>query len=187
MSGGPEVPEPFDALRIVPPHLRIPRLLALAVAASVLFGVVGGATLGAKLPPPQRLAFGINLAATWSFLAISLADFIEHFRLEHALTGKWMSWKAVPLGESINHVATVSVVVTVLILARPFPPELEARDWMVLGAPALYLALGWRDEVVFHRRRAQRPEDLLHATAHLASAVMWVTLLLTRVVDWNGR
>lgn len=187
MSGGPEVPKPFDELRVIPPHLRIPRSLALAVAAAVLFGVAGGWWLGGEMPPPRRLAFGINLAATWSFLAISLADFIEHFRLEHALTGKWMSWKAIPLGESINHIATVSVVVAVLFLARPFPAVLEWRDWLVLGAPAVYLALGWRDEVVFHRRRAQRPEDLLHATAHLASAVMWVSLLLSRVVDWDGR
>ena len=182
-----KVPLPFDQLRVIPPHLKIPRWLTVAIAVAILWGIGGGTWLGAEMPPPQRLAFGINLAATYSFLAISLADFIEHFRLEHALTGKYLSWKAVPLGESINHLATVSTVITVMVVARPFPAILEWRDWLVLAAPAIYLALGWRDEVVFHRRRAERPEDLLHATAHLASAVMWVTLLLYRVVDWSGR
>lgn len=163
---------PFREVREVPPELRIPWWFAALVLGAVTLGVAMGLLTGDG-PPPWRAARCVALAAAYSYLAISLVDFAEHFRLEHEVTGRWMTFQAIPLGESLNHLATVGTIVAVLALARRPPAEPELRDWFVVLAPAVFLALGWRDEVVYHRRRAKHREDILHTTAHLAVGVMF--------------
>jgi len=90
----------------------------------------------------------------------------------------------VPPGETLNHMGTGAVVILLFVLARPLPPSPAARDWLVVCAPALLLALGWRDELVYHRRRSAHREDMLHTVAHLASGVMICTFLSTRLFPW---
>lgn len=46
----------------------------------------------------------------------------------------------------------------------------------------VFLALGWCDEIVFHRRRTMHRENLIHTTQHLAEGIMWTTLDATRVL-----
>ena len=70
----------------------------------------------------------------------------------------------------------------VLALSRPLPSVLEPRDWFVLASPLVFLALGWRDEFVYHRRRSVHREDLMHTVAHLAAGAMlsaWAVLART--------
>src|SRR4029077_15026422 len=100
---------------------------------------------------PVRLARAVFIGAAYGYLTVSLVDFAEHYRLEHALTGRWTTFRAVPLGESINHAATIAVIVGMLALARPVPAVPTWGDWLWLAAPLVYMALGWRDELVYHR------------------------------------
>jgi len=163
-------------VREIPPELRIPAWFALLVAGGMLAGVAVGLLTG-EGTTAWRLSRCIFLAAGYGYLAISLVDFAEHFRLEREVSGRWMSWQAIPIGESLNHLATVGTIVLVLVLGRRPPAEPELRDWLVIGAPAIFLLLGWRDEIVYHRRRAVHREDILHTTAHLAAGVMFAGFL----------
>jgi hypothetical protein len=160
------------------PHPLIVVALGLAVAVGALLGFVA---LG---PPPFRLMRGIFFAAAFAYLVLSLLDFWEHFRLERAATGRWWAMQVIPPGETLNHAATGLTVVALLVLARPLPSSLAPRDWFVLAAPALFLLLGWRDEVVYHRRRCAHREDLMHTTAHLAAGVMMCSFLASRLFPW---
>jgi hypothetical protein len=68
-----------------------------------------------------------------------------------------------------------------LALVRPLDRKrLRARDWFTISAPGIFLALGWRDELKFHRRRSAHREDLMHTVAHLAAGVMLASLYLWR-------
>jgi hypothetical protein len=90
-------------------------------------------------------------------------------------------------GGTANHLATISVLIATLLLARPLPRErLAPRDWFVLFAPGLFLALGWRDELVYHRRRAVHREDMMHTVAHLAAGAMLAGFYATRTIPWGG-
>ena len=115
---------------------------------------------------------------------LSLLDFWEHFRLEKAATGRWWSMTVLPLGETLNHSATGLVIISIFVLARPLPAALAPRDWLVVCAPAIFLALGWRDEVVYHRRRCAHREDIMHTVAHLAAGVMMCTYLSSKLFPW---
>ncbi|MCA1662998.1 MAG: hypothetical protein LC659_01740, partial [Myxococcales bacterium] len=126
----------------------------------------------------------IFFASAFAYLVLSLLDFWEHFRLEKAATGRFWSMTVLPLGETLNHMATGLVVIAIFVLARPLPATLAARDWLVLLAPALFLALGWRDEIVYHRRRCAHREDIMHTVAHLAAGVMICTYLSSRLFPW---
>jgi len=117
--------------------------------------------------------------SAFSYLIISLIDFWEHFRLEKLATGRYLSMVAVPPGETFNHLLTSLVILGELVLARPLPPQLAPRDWFVVSAPLLFLLLGWRDELVYHRRRCAHREDIMHTTAHLAAGVMMCSFLMT--------
>jgi len=69
-----------------------------------------------------------------------------------------------------------------LTLARPLPPSLKMRDYLVLASPALFLVLGWRDELVYHRRRCVHREDIMHTVSHLAAGVMMCSFLTSKLL-----
>lgn len=149
--------------------------------------MIAGMALGVATADIAVLRFvrGIFFASAFGYLAVSLVDFWEHFRLEKEATGRYLAMSAVPFGESLNHAATVLILVSVLVLGRPLRLPLELRDGYVLLAPALFLALGWRDELVYHRKRARHREDILHTVAHLAIGVMLFSFAAMRLVDWE--
>jgi hypothetical protein len=157
--------------------------MVVAVAIALVAGAAGGAVLSAG-SAPYRLLRAIFFASAFGYLVLSLLDFWEHFRLEKAATGRWWSMSVLPVGETLNHAATGAVIIALFVLARPLPPSLAARDWFVLAAPALFLALGWRDEMVYHRRRCAHREDIMHTVAHLAAGVMMCTYLSSRLFVW---
>jgi hypothetical protein len=163
-------------------ELRVPRVVTAAVLMAILvgivIGVVGDGALGFRL---VRASF---FASSFGYLAVSLLDFWEHFRLEHEATGRWLAARVVPPGETANHVATIAVVVALLVLARPLRAPLGPRDLAVLLAPVAFLALGWRDELVYHRRRCAHREDIMHTVAHLAAGAMLSSFVAMRLVPW---
>jgi hypothetical protein len=176
---------PYSARPPLAPSLRMPRWVVRAIAGAVVGGPLvavatsRGATVGARVTRALLLGGGA------AYLTTSLVDFAEHFRLERAATGAWLRSTVVPPGETINHAATIAVIAGALALARPIPRRPAPRDLFVLAAPALFLALGWRDELRFHRRRAVHREDLLHTVSHLAAATMWTGLYAHRLVEWR--
>lgn len=145
----------------------------LAIAAGLALGVLVG-------EGKARLPRALFYASAFAYLTTSIVDFWEHFRLEKLLTGKYLSATAVPVGETVNHTLTAAVLIYIFIAARPLPAVLELRDWLVVAAPTVFLALGWRDEIVYHRRRATHREDIMHTIAHLAAGAMLATFYLLR-------
>lgn len=176
-------PRPFRDVPM-PASVRIPPLLVALVAVPMSVGAALE-LLGAHRSWRERLARAVFAASGLGYLSVSVADFAEHFRLEKQLTGRWLAAKAVPLGETLNHAATIAVVASLLVLARPFRRRLDLRDTIVVLAPAAFLALGWRDELVYHRRRAVHREDILHTVSHLAAAAMFAANAVVRLVDWR--
>lgn len=174
---------PFRELAKIPEPLRIPRwfvgVLVAVVALGVVLGLLADGSLG------FRAASAAFQGSLYAYLAVSLLDLWEHFRLEHYVSGRWLSSVVVPRGESALHGAIVATLVAILTLARPLPPQLELRDWFVLIGPIGFVALGWADELVYHRRRALHREDMLHTVSHLAAAAMLVSIFAAKVVDWG--
>jgi hypothetical protein len=74
----------------------------------------------------------------------------------------------------------------VFLMARPLPAPPAARDLFVLAAPLVFLALGWWDEVAYHRRRAAHREEVLHALSHLAGGALLAFLLVARLTAWQA-
>jgi hypothetical protein len=175
----PEAALPFRD-RPARPAVAVPAPLAAAVALAVAAGLAAGALSSAA--PALRLLRAIFFGSAFGYLGVSLLDFWEHFRLEKVATGRLLAATVIPVGETINHALTTAVIVLLFALARPLPPSLALRDWFTLAAPALFLALGWRDEIVYHRRRAVHREDMMHTVAHLAAGVMMCTFLTQRLV-----
>jgi len=164
--------------------LRVPAWLVVLTFAAIAVGAALG--FGHEpAPPGQRLARAVFLGAGAAYLLVSLVDFWEHWRLEKVVTGRYLAFEAIPPGETLNHAATILVLASVLVLGRPPRSPLALRDWWVVMAPAAFLALGWRDELVYHRRRAQHREDIMHTVAHLAAAVMMAGFAASRLVDWT--
>jgi hypothetical protein len=124
-------------------------------------------------------------ASAYAFAVVAGLDFLEHLRLEKQLTGRYWAAKAISIGESVNHALTVLVLLALLALTRPIPRALEVRDWFVLVAPGLFLALGWRDELVYHRRRTTHREDILHTCSHLAAAAMLTANAIAHMTRWR--
>lgn len=171
---------PFRERLPLPPTLRVPLWAGALIGASVCAGLLTGAL--AEETRVRQLAHAAFLGAGFGYLATALIDFAEHFRLEKLHSGRFTSFDVIPLGESLNHAATVGVVAGVLAFSRPLPSAIEPRDWFVLASPLLFLALGWRDEFVYHRRRSVHREDLMHTVAHLAAGAMlsaWAVLART--------
>jgi hypothetical protein len=150
--------------------------MTLALAAGVALGVLG------EESTTRRITRASFFASAFSYLTVSLYDFWEHFRLEKLATGRYLSWVVVPWGETLNHVATGVTIILFFVLARPLRDPLALRDYLALAAPLAFLALGWRDELVYHRRRSAHREDLMHTVAHLAAGVMLTTFVLYRMV-----
>jgi hypothetical protein len=167
-----------------PADVRIPWWVLALAAAAIAAGVAQGLLESAQAPA-ERFLRCVYPACAYLYLALSAIDFAEHFRLEKAATGRFTSMVAVPLGETINHALTLSTITAAVLLARPLPAVLEPRDVVVLGAPIAFLALGLRDELVYHRKRAKHREDIMHTTAHLTAGIMWATLFALRLTRWG--
>lgn len=165
----------------VPRGLRVPRWLGVTLAGAVATGPLL-ALATRRAPWPDRLARAVFFGSAFGYLTASLVDFAEHFRMEKALTGRYVAAVAVPPGETLNHAATIAIIVTALATARPLSPSPARQAW-TLAAPALFLALGWRDEFVYHRKRATHREDLMHTVSHLAAGVMWAGLYTMRALE----
>ena len=167
-----------------PNDVVIPIWLGLGLAAVVaVAGFAGWRAKRRVRTRPERAARAVFVGSAIAYAGTSLVDFAEHLRLEKVRTGRYLAACEVPLGESANHVLTVATIVALLVLARPLPRErLEARDVFVLLAPAAITALGWRDEIVYHRRRSQHREDMMHTVSHIGLAGMLAGLFAARVV-----
>ncbi len=173
----------FDALGPLPESLRAPpRWAALGVASGV-GALLATAPWAASLWPQglARTGLAVSLVA---YLGVSLLDLAEHFRLEREVSGRWLGWQAVPLGESCVHVAVTGVLLAAFALARPLLAQPTLRDAFVLASPLLFLALGWWDELAYHRRRATHREDILHTLSHLAGGALLAFLLIGRLLPW---
>ncbi len=164
--------------------VEIPRWCWAGAALAVAAGVAQG-LLRATSGPAERLLWCMYAACAYLYLALSLIDFLEHLRLEKVATGRYTSMTAIPIGETVNHVCTVATLVAALALARRLPATLQPRDYFVLAAPALFLVLGLRDELVYHRRRCAHREDIMHTTAHLTAGAVWTTLYALRLGNWG--
>src|SRR5439155_22274930 len=110
------------ALRDLPPDLRASAAAWIALALSLAAGVALGAATGESAA--HRIVRALFFAAAFSYFAISVIDFREHFLLERALTGRALSFAAIPVGETINHTLTVITVVSILVLLRQPPASL---------------------------------------------------------------
>jgi hypothetical protein len=54
-------------------------------------------------------------------------------------------------------------------------------------APAVFLALGWAEELIYHRRRTPHRENLIHTTEHLAEGIKWTSLYASRCISWDAK
>lgn len=153
-------------------------------AAALTAGVVHGLLADAHVPA-ERFLRCVYPACAFLYLTLSAIDFAEHLRLEREATGRFTSMTAVPFGETVNHVLTLATIIAAILLARPLPAVLEPRDLVVLAAPIAFLALGLRDEIAYHRKRAKHREDIMHTTAHLTAGIMWTTLYALRLTRWG--
>jgi hypothetical protein len=170
----------FAALGPVPALHAVPR----QPAALILSAMAGGLALGfggRRAGLARRLTRAVFFSSAFGYLGVSLLDFWEHFRLEKKVTGHFLRAQVVPLGETLNHAATGATILALLALGRPLPRRPALRDLYCLLAPGIFLLLGWRDELRFHRRRCQHREDIMHTVAHLAGGVMLASFVAMRL------
>ncbi len=181
----PEPPRAFDDVRALPPHLVItPLAWVIGISATLAAGVA--AALFPSEAFGQQALRSASAASGALYAVISYIDFREHFHMEKALTGRYLAWRVVPPGETLNHMGSGLTLIALLLLARPIGAAADARDVVVLMLPVVFLLLGLRDEFVFHRRRAHHREDMMHTTAHLAGGALIASYLALRLVDWSG-
>lgn len=176
--------QPFDEIAAVPPELKIPAAFVVGVTAAAL----GGAGLGvvrASGPPLERMAEAIFQGSLTVYVGIAAFDVWEHLRLEKHVTGSYLSSTVVPWPETAIHGAIGATLAGFIQLARPIERKLERRDAFVLLTPHIFLALGWLDELAFHRRRALHREDILHTVSHLSAAALMASLFAARVINWR--
>lgn len=176
-------PRPFSTFS-VPSSARIPRSLALLFASTVASGPLA-AIAGRKVPLPARILRGILVSAASAWALLTAVDHAEHLRLEKKATGRYLRWSVVPPGESALHLGLLATNTSALLLARPIRRPMGPADLWLLAAPAVFLALGWSDELIFHRKRAPHREHMIHTTEHLAEGVMWAALYAKRLVRWG--
>lgn len=173
---------PFAGRPPAPGDLRVPISLTVSVIVAVLVGVALGAGTGHG--PARATVRSLFFASGFVYLVVSIFDFREHFRLEKLATGRRLAWVVVPWGETVNHIATGLTLSALFAIARPIHLPLGAGDWYCIVAPGIFLVLGWRDELVYHRRRAAQREDIMHTTAHLAAAGMLASFVAMRMGPW---
>lgn len=175
---------PFYEVAAVPLELKIPKKFVVGVTAAAL----GGAGLGfARTSGPVlgRVAEAIFQGSLTVYAGIAAFDVLEHLRLEKHVTGGYLSSTVIPWPETAIHVAIGATLAGFIQLARPIDRKLERRDAFVLLTPHLFLALGWLDELAFHRRRALHREDILHTVSHLSAAALMAALFAARVINWR--
>ncbi len=164
--------------------MRIAPWVTVATVAALAAGPLIGVARR-RSPAAVRVLSSVLISSGLAYAVTVVLDSAEHFRLERAATGHWLRWKVVPLSESALHASILMVNASALMLARPPRRPLAPRDWWVLVAPAVFLALGWADELRYHRRRAPHREDIIHTTEHLAEGVMWTALYASRLPRWE--
>ncbi len=189
---GPRVPSATTTPRTGPvqafretrldPALRIPRWLGLLLGGAVALGPLV-ASAGRAASPAVRALRGILATSAAGYVICTGLDTAEHFRLEKELTGRHLRWKAVPLDESLLHAGIILDVLAVVATARRPRRMVRRRDRLTLLAPAAFLAIGWLDEVVYHRRRVPIREEMIHATQHVSEGMMWTALYALRFLE----
>ena len=182
-TGGSEGPVRTFEERIAENRLPIRAPLALFVGAPIVAGLASG--FRAERSPQKRVVHATFLGSAMAYLTTSLLDFALHFRMERERSGRWLAFRVIPAGETANHLLTIATLVSILVLSRAPRRRPAARDWWSLAAPGAFLALGWRDEIVYHRRRSDHREDMLHTTAHLAAGVMLTSFTALRTACWR--
>jgi hypothetical protein len=165
---------------VVPRSTHVPRWTWLAIIAAAAAPL--GAWLTHRKPAPIKVLRATLFASTLAYLGTVALDFAEHFRLEKEATGSYFRWVAVPLSESVVHASILLTNFSAFLLARPVRRVRRPSDAWILVAPGVFLALGWIDELVYHRRRSPHREDIIHTTEHLAEGVMWTTLYASRML-----
>ncbi len=173
-------PRPFKDHLEPPADVAIPTWLVVVVIASVVAGVLGGALSDG--PITQRLARAAFFGSAIAYASTAVVDFWEHTRIEIAVSGSLFPYNAIPIGEAINHVLNTSLVIAMIVLVGPIELPLDARDVFVLIAPLVFLAFGWHDELIYHRRRCRHREDMMHTVAHQACGMMLTSLYLMRLI-----
>ena len=118
--------------RATPPGLRVPPLVGTIIGAAVAAGPIIGAT-SRRAPPALRAVRSVFWSAALGYLTTSLVDFVEHFRLEKQATGHYLRSAVVPVGETLNHAATIGTVVSALALARPVRARRLRARLVVIG------------------------------------------------------
>lgn len=170
----------FEDTRL-PRSTHIPAWTWLAIAGAAAAGPLG-ATMTRGSHAPIRVLRGTLFGSTLAYLTTVALDVAEHFRLEKEVTGSYLRCSAVPLSESLVHAGIALTNLSALLFARPVRRVRSLADRWLLVAPGVFLALGWTDELVYHRRRAPHREDIIHATEHLAEGIMWTALYASRRV-----
>ena len=174
---------PFRELA-VPPSVRVPGWLGVLFGAAAATGPVVG-LLDRRAPLARRVVRSTLVGSTAVYAVSALLDLVEHLRLEKGATGRLLSCEIVPRTETAVHAALIATNLSVLGLVRPLRRPMGLREGWILLAPVVFLALGWADELVYHRKRAPRRENVIHAVEHLAEGVMWTALYATRLVSWK--
>lgn len=173
---------PFDQRRSLPPELRLGAGWRTFIGGSTLAGLVYGALTERRRPRGYRAVRTVFWGSALAYLTTTMLDFWEHQRVEKAVTGHYGRWVVVPVGETVNHALQIANVVSMLAPGRATRRAPRLYDLWRAAAPGVFLALGWRDELVYHRRRTTHREDIMHTTAHLASGVMLAALYTMRAL-----
>jgi hypothetical protein len=159
--------------------VAIPRWLGGSLVALIGLGV--GLGLLSKRSWPERLSRASFFASGLAYVAMSLVDAAEHLRLEKEASGSYLSSVAVPRGESGIHLAFFAAQGLCMGLGRLEHRPLRAQEALRFAAPLLLFGLGWSDELIYHRRRTQHREDIIHTAAHVANAAMLASFMAVRL------
>jgi hypothetical protein len=162
----------------LPPGLRVPPFLWVALGsiscAGFFFGLLYAESFNRSTWP-----FACFCASIAAYIFVVALDMNEHIRLEKIVTGRWLGWKVVPLGESALHFGIVGCLVTALSISF-YPTGLDSAA--VLIATIGFFGFGWCDELLYHRRRALHREDILHTVSHLTGGAVFATLFLSKFI-----
>lgn len=158
--------------------MQIPRWLAALFAGAAAAGLATG--WRARDALPWRILRGAHVASTLAYLVLGTMDLAEHLRLERDATGHALRWAVVPASESVLHAGVIASNLS-LLFARPFRRRTHLLDVWFGIAPAVFLALGCADELLFHRKRVPHREAVIHGAQHLVEGILWATTYATRV------